>query len=94
VAVSFGVHKTTCALLKLQIKNLLGQSKMDLDKKFATLKAMAFAQENFIDVEGKIGTGRNGSFTIADLKIIQMNEKAPTLYSRWANDTMFVVRTD
>jgi hypothetical protein len=87
------MYKTTCALLKLQIKNLLGQSKMDLDKKFATLKAMTFAQENFIDVEGKIGTGRNGSFTITDLKIIQMNE-APTLYSRWANDTMFVVRTD
>jgi pyruvate/2-oxoglutarate dehydrogenase complex dihydrolipoamide acyltransferase (E2) component len=43
---------------------------------FASPKAAAFAEENSINVDGQQGTGRGGTFTIADLKKIQKSAVA------------------
>ena len=52
-------------------KKMIPKDSISGASNFASPKAAAFAEENSIKVEGKEGTGRDGSFTIADLKKIQ-----------------------
>ncbi len=52
-------------------KKMIPKDSIVGESNFASPKAAVFAEENSIDVEGKEGTGRAGSFTIADLKKIQ-----------------------
>jgi pyruvate/2-oxoglutarate dehydrogenase complex dihydrolipoamide acyltransferase (E2) component len=52
-------------------KKMIPKEAIEGASNFASPKAAAFAKEFSINVEGQEGTGRGGSFTIADLKKIQ-----------------------
>ena len=57
-------------------KKMIPKEAIEGASNFASPKAAVFAEENSINVDGQQGTGRGGSFTIADLKKIQKSAVA------------------
>jgi pyruvate/2-oxoglutarate dehydrogenase complex dihydrolipoamide acyltransferase (E2) component len=57
-------------------KKMIPKEAIEGASNFASPKAAAFAEDNSINVDGQQGTGRGGTFTIADLKKIQKSAVA------------------